>query len=344
MLDAGRSLAVALAGALLAVWLRLPLPWFVGALAGVALYSLSGYRLTAPEFARDGGQWIIGAALGLYFTPAVVRQVVELAPWVLLNTLFFIVLGLAGAWCLRRMTGESGTTAFFAAAIGGASEMATQAELHGGRVDRVAAAHSLRMLMVAVIVPFAMQFSGVHGTDPYQPVAVSFDWKGFAALAAVTGGGALVMQRLKLPNAWMIGPLIVAIALTANGQSLSNVPTALLNAGQLLIGVALGVRFTAEFFRAAPRYLAAVAAMTIGYLVLSALFGLWLARLAGLPEATAILAATPGGVGEMALTAKLLQLGAPIVTAFHCLRLLLLVLGIGVLYRLIARSAKRRVS
>ncbi len=36
----------------------------------------------------------------------------------------------------------------------------------------------------------------------------------------------------------------------------------------------------------------------------------------------------------MALTAKLLQLGAPIVTAFHCLRLLLIVLGIGVLYRL----------
>ena len=342
MLESGRSLVVALAGALLAVWLHVPLPWFVGALAGVALYSLSGHRLAAPAFARDGGQWIIGVALGLYFTPAVVRQIVDLAPWVLLNTLFFVVLGLAGAWCLRRMTGESGTTTFFAAAIGGASEMATQAELYGARVDRVAAAHSLRILMVAVIVPFSMQFSGVHGADPYQPVAVRFDWTGLAALAAVTGGGALVLQRLKLPNAWMIGPLLVAAVLTANGQSLSNVPTALLNAGQLFIGVALGVRFTAEFFRAAPRYLAAVAVMTVGYLAVSALFGLWLARVAGLPAATAVLAATPGGVGEMALTATLLQLGAPIVTAFHCLRLLLLVLGIGVLYRLFARTAKRR--
>ncbi len=280
----------------------------------------------------------------MYFTPAVVKQVVDLAPWVLLNTLFFILLGLAGAWCLRRMTGESGTTAFFAAAIGGASEMAAQAEVHGARVDRVAAAHSLRMMMVAVAVPFAMQLSGAHGTDPYQPVAAQFDWIGLAALAAVTGGGALVLQRLNLPNAWMIGPLLVAIVLTSNGQSLSSVPGALLNAGQLLIGVALGVRFTAEFFRAAPRYLAAVAVLTVGYLALSALFGLWLARAAGLPSATAILAATPGGVGEMALTAKLLQLGAPIVTAFHCLRLLLIVLGIGVLYRWIARVARRRAA
>ena len=344
MLATGRTLVIALAGALLAAWLRVPLPWFVGPLVAVALYSLTGHRPAAPTFGRDAGQWIIGTALGLYFTPAVVKQVVDLAPWVLLNTLFFILLGLAGAWCLRRMTGESGTTAFFAAAIGGASEMAAQAEVHGARVDRVAAAHSLRMMMVAVAVPFAMQLSGAHGTDPYEPVAAQFDWIGIAALAAVTGGGALVLQRLNLPNAWMIGPLLVAIVLTSNGQSLSSVPGVLLNTGQLLIGVALGVRFTAEFFRAAPRYLAAVAVLTVGYLALSALFGLWLARAAGLPSATAILAATPGGVGEMALTAKLLQLGAPIVTAFHCLRLLLIVLGIGVLYRWIARVARRRAA
>ena len=344
MLDVGRTLAVALVGAGLGVWLNLPLPWFVGPLVAVASWSLTGHRLVAPPFGRDAGQWIIGAALGLYFTPAVVRQIGELAPWVVLNTLFFVVLGLAGAWSLRRLTGESGTTAFFAAAIGGASEMATQAELHGARVDRVAAAHSLRMMMVAVIVPFAMQFSGVHGTDPYQPMAVRFDWMGLAVLAAVTGGGAIVLQRLNLPNAWMIGPLLVAIVLTANGQSLSSVPVALLNFGQLLIGMALGARFTAEFFRSAPRYLAAVAAMTLGYLLLSALYGLWLAHVSGLPAATAVLAATPGGVGEMALTAKLLQLGAPIVTAFHCLRILLLVMGIGVLYRAMRHWAKGRVS
>ena len=87
MLESGRSLVVALAGALLAVWLHVPLPWFVGALAGVALYSLSGHRLAAPAFARDGGQWSIGVALGLSFTPAVVSHIDDNAPWVLSNTL-----------------------------------------------------------------------------------------------------------------------------------------------------------------------------------------------------------------------------------------------------------------
>jgi uncharacterized membrane protein AbrB (regulator of aidB expression) len=45
----------------------------------------------------------------------------------------------------------------------------------------------------------------------------------------------------------------------------------------------------------------------------------------------------------MALTAKLLQLGAPIVTAFHGLRMVLVVLSIGLLYRSLRRRARRAV-
>ena len=50
--------------------------------------------------------------------------------------------------------------------------------------------------------------------------------------------------------------------------------------------------------------------------------------------ATAILATTPGGIGEMAITAKLLKLGAPIVTAFHSIRMAALVMIIGAVYRI----------
>jgi hypothetical protein len=104
--------------------------------------------------------------------------------------------------------------------------------------------------------------------------------------------------------------------------------------GQLLIGSALGVRFSPEFFRAAPRYLTAVALITLGLLGAAALYGWWLAGYAGLPVATSILATTPGGIGEMAITAKVLALGAPIVAAFHSVRLAALVLLIGGLFRL----------
>jgi hypothetical protein len=219
--------------------------------------------------------------------------------------------------------------------------MAAQAERHGAAVDRVAAAHTLRIVLVALCVPFALQFAGVQGADPYEPAARQFNPLGLAVLAAITGGGAIVLLRLNAPNVFMIGPLLMAAAVTAGGITLSALPTAVVNAGQLLIGAALGVRFAPEFFRAAPRWLSAVALVTLGYLGLAALFGGWLAGHAGLATATAVVATTPGGIGEMAITAKVLKLGAPVVTAFHGVRMVLVVLTIGPLFRLARRLQAR---
>ena len=40
----------------------------------------------------------------------------------------------------------------------------------------------------------------------------------------------------------------------------ASLPAPVVNAGQLLIGIGLGTRFTPEFFESAPRFLGAVAA------------------------------------------------------------------------------------
>lgn len=339
-----KTVGAALIGAAAAVLAGVPLPWFIGPLLAVAGCNLAGGRLPSLPYGRDIGQWIIGVALGLYFTPEVVRQVVRLAPWIAGALAFAVVLGLVGAWALRRLTGEATATCFFAMAIGGASEMAAQAERYGGRVDRVAAAHSLRMMLVAVIVPWAMQAIGVSGSDPYVPAARQFDAVGFVVLVAVTGGGAIVLRRLGTPNVYMLGPLLVTAVLTAGGLAWSALPAPVLNAGQLLIGVALGARFSPEFFRAAPHFLLAVVLITVGYLAATAAFGVVVALASGLPTATAVLATTPGGISEMAITAKVLALGAPVVTAFHGIRMALLVVLIGPLYRVVRSlaGAKRR--
>ena len=328
------TLAASLAGAAAAIWLRLPLPWFLGPLLTLAIANMAGARLPSPPHARDAGQWIIGIALGLYFTPEVSREILRLAPWVGANVVFVWALALLGAWLLRRLSAESASTCFFAAPIGGASEMAAQAERHGGRVDRVAAAHSLRIMLVALIVPFALQWLGIRGIDPYAPAAAAFDPAGLLLLGAVAAAGAVVLQRVGVPNQWMLGPLLVTAAITAQGITWTALPNSLSNAGQLFIGVALGTRFAPEFFRAAPRYLAAVALVTLVYLGLSALFGWWLAGVAQLSATTVIVATTPGGIGEMAITAKVLQLGAPIVSAFHSIRMATVVLLVGPTYRL----------
>ena len=154
----------------------------------------------------------------------------------------------------------------------------------------------------------------------------------FAAPEFYEAEAAVAVERLGSPNSWMIGPLLAAALITGTGHTLSALPAPVVNAGQYLIGISLGLHFTPEFFRAAPRFLSAVALITLFYMVASAAFGLLVARGAGLNWSTAVIATTPGGIGEMALTAKALQLGVPIVTAFHVIRMVAVILSVGMIY------------
>ena len=57
-----------------------------------------------------------------------------------------------------------------------------------------------------------------------------------------------------------------------------------------------------------------------------------LAWATGLGWATLVLGASPGGIGEMAITAKVLGLGVPIVTAFQVCRLVAVLVLVEPLY------------
>jgi uncharacterized membrane protein AbrB (regulator of aidB expression) len=53
----------------------------------------------------------------------------------------------------------------------------------------------------------------------------------------------------------------------------------------------------------------------------------------GLPCATMVLGTSPGGIAEMSITAKVLQLGVPVVTAFQVCRLMAVLMLVAPLYR-----------
>lgn len=322
------TLAAALLAALLFERLRAPLPWLIGPLLGTAAAGMAGWRPAASVPLRNGGLWLIGVALGLYFTPPVVALLWPLAPALLAGIAWAFLSGYAFYRFLLRTNrpgagGQGGidrSSAFFAAAIGGASEMAVLAERHGGQVDRVAAAHSLRVLLVVVLIPFGFQAAGIHGVDTTLPPLQEVRPLGLAALMAVSAGGIALLRLLRAPNPWVLGALLATLAVTAAGVELSALPKWATNAGQLFVGVALGSRFTAQFARSAPRWLAAVALGTVGMIVASAGFAWLLAQAIGLHPATVLLGTSPGGIAEMSITAKVLQLGVPAVTAFHVTR------------------------
>ena len=306
--------------------LHTPIPWMLGPLFTIAALRIAGVAVAAPDSARYVGQWIIGTSLGLYFTPAVVRHVVDLWWLLLAGSVFAIVLGYVAGIVLARLARFDKTTGIFASVPGGASEMIILGERYGGRMDRIAAAQSLRMLIVVAIVPAAITAAGFHGSDAYVQGAKTFDVGGFALLMMLTFVGCVVFLRLRMPNAFALGALAVAIPLTALSIDLSTMPPLVSNAGQCVLGCALGSRFQSDFLRGAPRFVGAVVVSVLLSIALSAAFAVTLAWLSGQSAPSLVLGMAPGGMAEMSITAKVLQLGVPLVTSLHVTRLVVLLI------------------
>ena len=336
------TLLLAWAAAVLCVELRTPLPWMIGPLLVTAIISMLGAATESWTPLRNIGQWVIGCALGLYFTPQVVGLVASLWWAIVLGIVWALALGLLfGGWLYRvhhgpgpfHVAGLSRITTYFSAPIGAASEMTLMGERHGAQTDLVASAHSLRVLLVTLIIPFGFQWAGLHGLDTSLPGARLVNGLGLALLALLTGLGCWGMLKLKRTNPWFIGALTASLLLTACGVTLSALPQPMTNAAQLLIGVSLGVRFRRSFVHLAPRWLGSVALATVAMIALCAGFAWLLAQFTPLHWATLLLGTSPGGIAEMSITAKVLQLGVPVVTAFHVTRLAAVLLLAEPMYR-----------
>ncbi len=335
------GLAVSALGGAFCAWIGTPLPWMIGAMLAMAAAQMAGARLQVLPGGREAAFVVVGVTLGLYFTAPVVAEVASHWPW-------FVALGFAAngfgtlsALLLARLSGVNRATAYFGSMPGGGSEMALMGERYGAAPDRVAFAHSFRMLLVVTLFPVGITLAGFSATEEYRPVSVPFQAGGLALLLA---GGAVAggLARLaRMPTAFMIGSLVFAIALTANGVALSSMPTALVNAAQVLLGCVLGSRFDRGFLAAAPRFVAALVPSVALTLALATLVGWGLATGSGVYLGTGLLAAAPGGIAEMSITARVLKIGVAYVTAAHVIRYMMVVLLTVPVFYLLGRLRPR---
>ena len=323
---------VALAGALAAVWMGIPLPWLLGPLFFIATLRLLSAPVASYMPLRNAGQWIIGVSLGLYFSPQIVALIVDYWPLLVLGMMVSLALAVMGTWLLTTFGKVDLKTAWFSSAIGGASEMSILAERFDARVDLVASAHSLRVLAVVTIIPFGFEWAGIVGSSistlalvPLNPGHL------FVLIIAATVGG-VFFRKLGVSSPWVLGPLCATAFLTVNEYTVTSIPEWVVNMGQLFLGWALGDRYRPAFFRAAPRFLSVVGVFSLLAIGLVFLVGLIAASFTELPLPTLWLGMAPGGLAEMAITAKVLMLGVPMVTAFQVSRMAFVVIVTGWIY------------
>jgi membrane AbrB-like protein len=336
-----RALAVGIPAGYLFERLHTPIPWMIGPMIAVAALNLMGVRMHSPPYARQMGQVILGSAVSLYFTPTVVAELAANFAAIMAATVAVFVVGGLGALTLSRASGVEGKSTFFASIPGGAMAMAVLAERHGAQIAPVAVAHSLRVSVVVILIPFALTYSGIPlEAAAYRPVvpldfSILVPWLLFGCVLGE------VSERLHLQNGYLLAPIFFGAALTVSGIQLSAVPRWMTDFAQLMFGLVLGARYERAFFARYKLFIPFALLNSFFILIASVAVGVVLAWAFDLPVATMIIATSPGGLAEMTITAQALQISVPLVVAFHLFRVVIVNMGTQYLYVLSARLFHR---
>ncbi|WP_431283449.1 AbrB family transcriptional regulator [Humitalea sp. 24SJ18S-53] len=315
--------AAAVAGGLLFSLLHIPLPWMIGSLIATAAL-IWRTEAEAPPGARPISLVLLGLGLGQTFTGPVMVAVVGALPALVVAGVVTIASGLLVARLFMWLADTDARTGFFCAVPGGIVVMAVLGQRAGAHGPSVTLSQTLRMVLVVLVFPPLISLIAPHAADgafsaPRPDVTA---W-GLPVLLAAGTAVAVLANRLGFVNPWMLGPCFMTIGLSALGLMPSGLPLWLVDAAQIGMGMTLGLKLTKRFLLGSRRLLIASILSTLALSVLLAVLAVPLGWGFGLPPTAVVLGMAPGGMPEMAITAKALDLAVPLVLGFHLTRVVL---------------------
>ena len=324
-------------------WLNLPLAWMLGAMVATTIASLGGARLHVPGPMRSIMIAIIGVLLGASFTPEVVERAGE---WLLTIGCLVLHLGILIAVLFlyfHRVVGLDAPTAYFSATPGGLSEMVITGAAMGADDRTIALIHTSRVLLVVLTIPFWYRFMTGVTTTPASigPSIGAIGPTDLTVLAACAIAGVLVGRLVRLPAYRLSGPLLASGLVHVTGLNESAPPWEVVAAAQVVVGSAIGARFTGVPLRRVLGLMAASLVSTVVMLAATVVFALVLAPATGLDWRTIVLAYAPGGLAEMSLIALSLGIETAFVATHHVLRIGLIVVAAPLVFSRVRGSGGR---
>lgn len=309
------------------------MPFMLGGIFGAACFVLWYERddKQLPKLSR----WvrlvfmsIIGAMIGSRFSP----ELLTLLPnfWISgLALIPFILLAHAGNYAIMRGIGRyEKLDAYFAALPGGIIDSAALAEEAGADLRIVTAQHFIRIIIVVTSVPLLFLFiqgNAVGSLGGETLATTDYRLSDIALLIAIALIGLFIGQLTKLPVSHMLGPLLLALALSLGGVVEINIPPWMGHAAQYMVGTALGSQFSGISRKLLMRGLGMGLLAGVYMLLLAAMFATFTVQFVPADFGAMFISFTAGGLAEMSLIALSLNFNPVVVALHHLVRILLTV-------------------
>jgi len=288
---------------------------------------------------------LLGLMIGGSFTPALVHEAPHWAASLAGMAVYTVAATALVYAAFRRVAGMDPVTAYFAAAPGGLTAMILTGRAMGGDERIISLVHVLRIVFVVLTIPVGYQLlSAYDGASATRVMGSVADLRpaGLAVLVAAAVAGILAGRLMRLPTPGLTGPMLLFGALHVAGITMVRPPAEVVLVGQLVMGATVGARFAGLSRLAlavtAGRGLLATALM----LALAGAASLLLAAATGLDAGALMLAFAPGGLVEMSLISLAMDIDPAFVAVHHMLRIILVVLGAPLVFRLLGFTTARR--
>lgn len=347
-MDWAAAVGATVAGGWLAGRAGLPSGYlFVALLVGLACALAAPGRLALPGGGFRAAQAVTGVALGTFLHSGTLTGLGTRWIPVVLVSLATLAATIAAGAVLERVARVDAPTAALGMVAGGASGIVAMAEDLGADDRLVAFMQYLRVLAITLLTPLLVPLlfhahgaaGGGGGGGPLLGSAA-----GWALTVGAGLAGAAIAPRLRIPVPSLLGPLLLAGALSLSGVTDGvQVPPLAREAAFAAIGLHIGLGFERDTLRQIASLLLPVAASIAGLLLISFGLAAVLQVTANVSLLDAYLATTPGGLYAVLPIAYGSGANTTFVLAVQGLRLLAMILAAPLVVRwLVAAGARSR--
>ena len=221
-----KTFLLAVAGGLLFYFLRIPLPWMLGPLTTVVIWTQFCKKCVSwPSNFRQTALIFLGYVVGISFTAEAAHQISIQLPIMAAATTIILIVSLLCGYLTHRQAGISFSTALMGSVPGGFSQMILLSEeIVDADVSVVSFMHTVRILSVVFVVPYlATQAVDVTVLTAGRAVAASnvsvftmvkpetLPLLAFALISAI------IANKISCPTPFFLGPILGIALISING-------------------------------------------------------------------------------------------------------------------------------
>jgi len=325
---------ICLSGAIIFLWLKLPLPWLFGPLFSCLLAALIGINLYSIKILSDAMRTILGVAVGATVTLSFLLALPGF--W---NTLIFIPItvilsGIIGVWYFQKVCGYDFPTAYYSSMPGGLQDMLVFGEEAGGNVRAMSLIHATRVLVIIIALPTLLTFIwGISLDKPPGDPIKNFEIEQLIILGICGIAGWKIASFLGMFGASILGPLILTAIASITGILHTRPPVEAIWAAQYFIALGIGVKYVGVTAQEIRKDILTGLGFCIFLLVITLSIVSLVINYNLAPAVDAILSMAPGGQAELVVITLIVGADLGFVVAHHLFRIFIVILGAPIMER-----------